>query len=129
MSDSRYRVTYTGSDVVRLGSGGKFMQGTSAWVDEATAREAAAHGDFTVEGLDEASAPAAASKPPVAAESPAAASPTPAEPKKDEPKPAAASTSAKPAETKAPEKKDEAKAPEKKDEAKAPEKKPEATKA
>src|SRR5687767_6499243 len=74
MSDKRYRVTYTGSDVVRLGRGGVFMAGTAAWCDEELAREAAARGDFNVEGLDSAEASAKPVPAAASASAPAAAS-------------------------------------------------------
>jgi translation initiation factor 5B len=118
MSDKRYRVTYTGSDVVRLGRGGVFMSGTSAWCDEDVAREAAARGDFSVEGLEGAgaSSPAATSSKPAAA--PAGASPAPVkEEKKAEAKEDKKQDKAEAKDAKKEEKKEEPKA-EKKEEAK-----------
>jgi hypothetical protein len=46
---SRFRVTYTGNEIVRLEGAGVFTQGTSAYVDEAVAQRAKAMGGFTVE--------------------------------------------------------------------------------
>jgi hypothetical protein len=105
MDEKRYRVTYTGSEVIRLG-GSKFMNGTVAFLDEAAAKEAAAMDGFIVEGLDS----AGASKPPVAA---AAPSPQPV------PQAAPAAPAPAPAKAAGEEKKEE-----KKPEAKAEEKKP-----
>jgi hypothetical protein len=123
--ERRYRVTYTGSEVIRVG-GGKFMNGTVAFLDEAGAREAAGMEGFVVEGLD--GAPAAASAPPAPAQQsppPAQQSPAPvkAEEKKAEEKKAEAKPPAeekKGEEKKPDEKKAEAKAEDKKHEAKPP---------
>jgi len=122
MEDKRYRVTYTGSEVLRLG-GSKFMNSTVAFVDEAAAREAAGIDGFIVEGLDG----AGASKPPVAAaaqSAPPAPAPAKAEEKKAEAAPAKAEEKkAEAAPAKAEEKKAEA-APAKAEEKKAAESKP-----
>ena len=80
--DKLYYVQYTGNDVVVLGSAGKFMPGTSAYLREADARAAAARGDFVVHGLEKssdagASSPAASSSS-SATSTPSAPAPTPA---------------------------------------------------
>jgi esterase/lipase superfamily enzyme len=72
--DKVYYVVYTGAGVVTLVGAGKFMAGTGAFLAEPFAREAAARGDFVVEGLNEPAAP----KPNGTIPAPPAAAPTPA---------------------------------------------------
>src|SRR5215468_4237642 len=95
--DKLYYVQYTGNEVVNLGTAGKFMPGTSAYLREADARAAAARGDFVVQGLDGSAAssssaaqttPGAASSSPTPAPAPPAAPPPKTE-KKEEAKPEA----------------------------------------
>lgn len=47
----KHRITYQGADVVQIDGVGKFIDGTTAYVDEAQARFAKTIAGFIVEGL------------------------------------------------------------------------------
>jgi len=50
LSTAPFHVQYTGDGLVRLGRAGIFQPGTTAWVDQAAAEAARAHGQFLVSG-------------------------------------------------------------------------------
>lgn len=122
---TRYRVSYSGSDPVRLGKAGVFGPGTVAYVDEADAAEARKLAGFTVEaegggGVAEATPQPVVDKGSSGANAAAAgASPTPVADQKSEKKDAAPKKDEKHGGEKAEAKKDEKAAEPKKDEKKA----------
>lgn len=54
---SKHRITYKGSDIVQIDGVGKFIDGTSAYVDEAQARFVKTIPGFVVEGFVNTEAP------------------------------------------------------------------------